>query len=155
MTHVFTWYTERELVNLTAEQLAHLELVDRYLSLHDCDPATVERMSDEELRASLSPRPAAPADPAPHATASADVPAHLHGQPLWVINAWHSRNAGRPRRSAPSTSFAAKVWDPSIGRMVHVGVFPSKEERDAAIAAAKFRRSMGLPIKPNGPTNGH
>lgn len=39
----------------------------------------------------------------------------------------------------------AQIWD--RGTSIHLGNFDTTEERDAAVSAAKARKSMGLPVK--------
>lgn len=87
-----------------------------------------------------------------------DIPAHLVGKPDWAIRAWQQRGTTgarlptrKPRHDGPL--FKAQLWH--AGRCVHLGYFPTIEARDAAVTDAKARRALGLPIKPNGPTNGH
>lgn len=49
------------------------------------------------------------------------------------------------RRALGGPRYRAQIW--ANGTVVYLGQFDSIEERDAAVEAAKARRSMGLPVK--------
>lgn len=133
MQHSFNHYDEHEIEHLDDAARAHLVLVDQALNLVDTDPATLEAMTDAELVFLI---------------ASHRKPEHRAAQTI-------NRHAAAPRALA-GPSFPAKVWDSNLRRMVHIGMYRTAADRDAAIADAKARRALGLPIKPNGqPTNGH
>lgn len=51
----------------------------------------------------------------------------------------------KPRIDGAMKKYRAQLWHE--GTNVLLGRFATLEERDAAIAEAKFKRSIGLPIK--------
>lgn len=149
MAYTFKHYSEHELEGLTQTELMLFELQDRMMTkFPDMDVQHIESMSADQMRAQLNPEPVAPKPQ------SNDVPKHLVNHPEWVTQAWRQGSVPTLRHSGPS--FPAKVWDSQLRRMVHIGMYRTAADRDAAIADAKARRALGLPIKPTGqPTNGY
>lgn len=140
-SHTFGYFTRHDLEDLAPNELEHWALIDQVmLSPHHKETADVsmlERMSDDQLRALLvddvKPVKVKPSNPFP-ARASEPAP---------VIPQVRERVLPEWRRAL--LRYKAQLWHD--GKPVHLGYFMSEQVRDEAIAAAKLRRSMGLPIR--------
>jgi hypothetical protein len=168
MTHRFQYITADELEGATPERLTTLELIDHCLAETPLPPETLfaygdDPMGDVSLRCMLGlhRRINALADQV-HAD---DRYSHFTFEELRDMSepALQSMLAGRDpmdwrevakrkyvapanvktTRAGPKQR--AQIW--ANGTVVYLGQFDTIEERDAAVEAAKMRRSIGLPVK--------
>lgn len=136
--HTFEYFTESDLDGCGFVELNHLAYIDRIMMLpryKDAEVSTLERMSDDQLRAMLSNEPA-PAKPAAPVAPRAPV----QGSPIPRVR---PRTLPEWREAIPR--YRAQLWHE--GKPVHLGYFMTEQVRDEEVAAAKLRRDMGLPIR--------
>jgi len=130
--HTFIHYSDHELEGKTHDQLHKLELIDRLLSIPKYDhlePWALEALPLERLTRMLEGRNE-PETRKPTPSKIFQPAAPTHRLPRVI------------RKRYP-----AKVWCSVNNVTVHLGVYDTPEDRDAAITDAKHRRTMGLPIK--------
>lgn len=101
---------------------------------------------------SAPPMPRQPAWDAPQAPQSS-TPLRSDGTP-WIFRTAELRAKITPEprqlrdmRRATAKRYRAVVWDPVRLASVHLGIYSSEAERDAAVTAAKARRALGLPLR--------
>lgn len=138
--HTFGYFKPRDLEDLSPTEMEHWALIDQVmLSPRHKDTADVsmlEQMSDDQLRALLDdvkPSKVKPSNPFP--PREPEPPAVIPQVRERVLPEW--RQAMR--------KYKAQIWHE--GKPVHLGYFMTEQVRDEAIAAARVRRDMGLPVR--------
>lgn len=163
MNHRFTHLSPNELEGATPDRLATLVLVDQCLTETSLPFDQLLQMEDVVLRAMLTVHRRINTlacqvhadDSYSHFTleelrdmSEPALRAMLAGHDPIDWREVAKRNYVAPVGIKPVRSGAkhrAQIW--ANGTVVYLGQFDSIEERDAVVAAAKVRKSMGLPVK--------